>query len=59
MPVGGVRTNKQFQKSVTMYVPAFAIGSGEIIALSSSFETKLVGSGSPFCMTRFIDESPA
>ena len=59
MPVGGRQTNKQFQKSVTMCVPAFAIGSGEIIALSSSFETKLVGSGSPFCMTRFIDESPA
>jgi hypothetical protein len=33
MPVGGGRTNKQFQKSVTMCMPAFAIGSGEIIAL--------------------------
>ena len=43
MPVGGVRTNKQFQKSVTMCVPVFAIASGEMIALSSSFETKRVG----------------
>ena len=43
MPVRDVRTNKQFQKSVTMYVPVFAIASGEMIALSSSFETKRVG----------------
>ncbi len=38
--------------SVTMYVPAFAIASGEMIASSSFFEMKLVGSGSPFSMTR-------
>ena len=43
MPVRGVRTKKQFQKSVTMGVPTFAIPLGEIIALSSSFETKVVG----------------
>jgi len=34
-----------------MYVPAFAIASGEMIAWSSSFETKLVGSGWLFSMT--------
>src|SRR4051795_6016744 len=37
---------------VTMYVPGFEMASGEIIALSSSFETKLVGSDSPLSSTR-------
>src|SRR5262245_63848187 len=44
--------------SVTTYVPAFGIASGEMVALRSSFETKLVGSGSPFNMTRWNGHIP-
>jgi hypothetical protein len=41
-----------FAFSVTTYVPAVAITSGGMIALGSSFETKRVGSGSPFDVMR-------
>jgi hypothetical protein len=37
--------------NVTVYVPALVIASGKMIASSSSFETKRVGSGAPFNMT--------
>ena len=36
-----------------MYVPAFEITSGGMTALSSSFETELVGSGSLSSITRW------
>lgn len=37
-----------------MYVPAVGIASPEIIALSSSLETKFVGSGLPSSLERML-----
>src|SRR4029453_15595760 len=44
--------------SVTRYVPAVGMASGGMVALSSSFETKLVGNGSPFNITRWNGHIP-